>query len=284
VELDGYDVIWVYELWALSCVPARLWRRVVWDKDTVMSDGYRHARRLSQRLAGEWIWRYERYAAGNVRHAFVSFIGDVARFGSGNVSALPHGYFPPADTRPASTARNGHGTGPRLGFVGLLSYKPNRLAVMTFASEILPSIRMEPELEDIELWVAGAQLGADDAARLDTLPGVVVLGYVPELADFYAAIDLAIAPMDRGSGSPTKVIEALGYGVPVVGTDRALRGLDQNLRQWCVEVSDSAWPAAVQAGLRLRAHAPPGGEVERCYSWSAVFERTVAPVLEVTHG
>jgi glycosyltransferase involved in cell wall biosynthesis len=285
VDLARYEVIWVYELWALSCVPARLWHRVLWDKDTVMSDGYRHARRLRQRLLGHWIWWYERRSVARVRRAFVSFVGDVARFDAGKVSALPHGYAPPTRTRPSSIGRNGQGMVPRLGFVGLLSYEPNRLALMKFASEILPSVRRDPELAAIELWVAGAQLGEDDAERLGAVPGVVVWGYVPKIADFYTAIDLAIAPMDRGTGTPTKVIEALGHGVPVIGTKQALRGLDENLRQWCVEVSDSSWPTAVAAGLRmLRTQAPPVDEVERRYSWSAVFERTVEPLVESADG
>jgi glycosyltransferase involved in cell wall biosynthesis len=156
---------------------------------------------------------------------------------------------------------------------------------MTFATEVLPSLRNEPELAEIELWVAGAQLDADDALRLRTVAGVVVVGYVPQIADFYAAVDLAIAPMVHGAGTPTKVIEALGHGVPVIGTQRALRGLDDNLRQWCIEVSDCAWPAAVQAGLRLLlTEAPPVDEVDRRYSWSAVFERTVEPLFEGTNG
>jgi glycosyltransferase involved in cell wall biosynthesis len=172
-----------------------------------------------------------------------------------------------------------------LGFVGLLSHQPNRLALMTFAREVLPNLRRESELAAIELWVAGAQLGADDAAALLAVPGVVVLGYVPEIADFYAAIDLAIAPMDLGAGTPTKVIEALGHGVPVIGTQQALRGLDDNLRRWCIEVTDCAWPAAVQAGLRLLlAEALPVNEVAGRYSWSAVFERTVAPLFEGANG
>src|SRR5206468_2979755 len=131
VDLERYDVIWVYELWALSCLPKRLWHRVIWDKDTVMSDGYRNARRFQQRIGGRWIWWYERHAATRVRHAFVSFMGDSGRFGTQNVSTLPHGYSPPARTSPSSTGRRAHRTVPRLGFVGLLSYEPNRLALMT---------------------------------------------------------------------------------------------------------------------------------------------------------
>jgi glycosyltransferase involved in cell wall biosynthesis len=291
VNFDSYELIWVFELWALSCVPVRVWHRVLWDKDTVMSDGYRRARGFRKRALGYWIWRYERGAAARVRHAFVSFAGDLHRFSAGRLSALPNGFEPPNGLAPTIRAessgvpRNGHRGGPRLGFVGLLSHEPNRLALMRFATQVLPSLREESDLASTELWVAGGQLGANDARRLATAPGVVVLGYVPRLEDFYAAIDLAIAPMDRGAGTPTKVIEALGHGVPVIGTERALRGLDEQMREWCVEASDSTWTTAVRVGLRLlRTQAPPIDNAYRRYSWSAVFERTVDPLLESADG
>jgi glycosyltransferase involved in cell wall biosynthesis len=265
-------------------VPVRLWHRVLWDKDTVMSDSYRRTQRFSERLLRFWTWRYERGAARRVRHAFVSFAGDVARFDAKNVSALPNGYTPPLGPTPAD-GWAGNGAVPRLGFVGLLSHEPNRRALMAFASETLPSLRKERGLAGLELWVAGAQLRQDDAQCLAAMPGVTVLGYVSEMAEFYAAIDLAIAPMSDGAGTPTKVIEALGHGVPVVGTRRALRGIDEELRQWCVEVSDSKWPPALRAAVRLLdTQTPPVEEVSRRYSWASVFDRSLGPLLGSAHG
>jgi len=282
VDLESYDVIWVFELWALSCVPLRLWHRVLWDKDTVLSDGYRRGRGLRERALGFWTWRYERAAVARVRHAFVSFTGDVERFDGGRLSALPNGFAPPTTSVPE---RSGRREAPRLGFVGLLSHEPNRQALMRFAIELLPVLRTESDLASIELWVAGGELNADDARRLALVPGVQILGYVSRLEEFFAAIDLAIAPIDRGAGTPTKVVEALGHGVPVIGSERALRGVDEQLREWSVEASDSTWPSAVRAGLRLLETKPPAvDDVYRRCSWPAVFERTVDPVLERANG
>jgi glycosyltransferase involved in cell wall biosynthesis len=281
VDLDSYEVIWVFELWALSCVPVRMWHRVLWDKDTMMSDSYRGARRFRTRVIGYWTWWYERRAVSRVRHAFVSFADDVARFNAGHVSALPNGcVLPPRCGVGTSIESPAQDDVPRLGFVGLLAHEPNRRALMAFATEVLPNLREEPALAEIELWVAGAYLAERDAIRLRAISGVVILGYVPQIADFYAAVNLAIAPLGDGAGTPTKVIEALGHGVPVIGTQQALRGLDDNLRQWCVEVGDSGWPSAVQTGLRLRRdQSLPVCEVHRCYSWPAVFERTLEPLF-----
>jgi glycosyltransferase involved in cell wall biosynthesis len=277
LEFGAYDIIWVFELWALSCVPVRVWRRVLWDKDTVMSDGYRRASRGTRRLIGHWIWRYERAAAHRVRHAFVSFEGDVQRFAADGVTVLPNGF-----TRsPRAHARDLGPAGPRLGFTGLLSHAPNRDALIAFARDVLPALREEAELSSAELWVAGSDLQPEDEAQLRATPGVVLLGYVPDLGGFYEAVDLALAPMQRGAGTPTKVIEALGNGVPVVGTGQALRGVAEPLRERCVEVGGEDWSRAIRAALELEPAKPSLlAEVDAAYDWSAVFERAVTPVLE----
>ena len=38
--LDHYDLVWVFELWAMSAVPARLRPSVVWDKDSLLYELY----------------------------------------------------------------------------------------------------------------------------------------------------------------------------------------------------------------------------------------------------
>jgi len=56
-------------------------------------------------------------------------------------------------------------------------------------------------------------------ARID------VAGFVDSLAGLYAQADCVVVPIVEGAGSPVKFIEALAYGVPVVATPRAARGL-----------------------------------------------------------
>lgn len=61
--------------------------------------------------------------------------------------------------------------------------------------------------------------------ELKSLPGVQLMGYVDDLEEFYHAVDLVIAPMLMGSGLKVKVVEALSFGLPVIGTSKAFEGL-----------------------------------------------------------
>jgi glycosyltransferase involved in cell wall biosynthesis len=280
IDLNAYDLIWVFELWSLASVPRRLWNRVLLDKDTLMADSYAESSSIGARLMRRWIGWYEGRALGRVKHAFVSL--PKAGMGEGDqVTHLPNGYEPPPGGPRPRRERDGS---VRLGFVGLLGFEPNRRALMWFASEVLPHLRKQEDLARVELWVAGGSLPAADARALSTVTGVTVCGYVEDIADFYAEIDLAVAPLLGGVGTPTKVVEALGHEKPVIGTPKGLRGLDPPLRQWCIEVQGDAWASAIRAGMSMLATQPPsaGNLIER-YSWSAVFEQAAAPYIRGSH-
>jgi glycosyltransferase involved in cell wall biosynthesis len=59
--------------------------------------------------------------------------------------------------------------------------------------------------------------------------GIYCLGEQRNLASFFQISNLFLNPIVNGSGSNVKVIEALGYGLPVISTPRGARGLPQNL-------------------------------------------------------
>jgi glycosyltransferase involved in cell wall biosynthesis len=56
--------------------------------------------------------------------------------------------------------------------------------------------------------------------------GVAVAGFVPDLAAAYAEADCVVVPLVEGAGTPLKFVEALAYGMPVVATPLAARGLE----------------------------------------------------------
>lgn len=56
-------------------------------------------------------------------------------------------------------------------------------------------------------------------------PGIVMMGYVDRIGDFFEAIDLMAAPILLGTGLKMKVVETLSHGVPVIGTDHAFHGI-----------------------------------------------------------
>ncbi|MDH6251207.1 glycosyltransferase involved in cell wall biosynthesis [Chryseobacterium sp. H1D6B] len=61
--------------------------------------------------------------------------------------------------------------------------------------------------------------------------------FVADLAEFYHHSKIAICPMLEGTGIKIKVVEALSFGLPVVGTEKALDGFTQKSKNGCL-VSD----------------------------------------------
>ena len=52
--------------------------------------------------------------------------------------------------------------------------------------------------------------------QLQQVPGIELLGFVPDLASIYADASFAICPLIGGTGQQIKIVEAMSYGVPVV--------------------------------------------------------------------
>lgn len=108
-------------------------------------------------------------------------------------------------------------------FFGHFGYAPNAEGLLRFAIEGWPrALAAQPAAE---LAVAGAGLDAELRARLSGLPGVVVLGLVPSIADTLAAAAVAVVPLWRGGGTRLKVVEAMAAGRPVVGTAFGVGGV-----------------------------------------------------------
>jgi len=68
--------------------------------------------------------------------------------------------------------------------------------------------------------------------------GVQLVEFAESLDEYYNQSKLAICPMLEGTGIKIKVIEALSYGLPVVGTERAIDGFPSKVSNGCL-VSDN---------------------------------------------
>jgi glycosyltransferase involved in cell wall biosynthesis len=77
----------------------------------------------------------------------------------------------------------------------------------------------------------------DGIVRDDLDEGVTLLRRVESVEEFYSKINLAVAPLRAGTGVSIKVLEALAFHRPVLGTPIGLRGLTPELRRFTVEFS-----------------------------------------------
>ncbi len=101
------------------------------------------------------------------------------------------------------------------------SESPNADGLRWFAATVLPIIRAS--LPWVQLDVTGAN-PPDDLLELSD-PNLRFVGFVPDIAAFYAARRIIIAPIRFGAGVKVKTVQAMQYGVPVVATTCGAEGI-----------------------------------------------------------
>ena len=168
------------------------------------------------------------------------------------------------------------GGGHRLLMVGDFNYTPNRRGLLFLVEAVLPLVWAERP--DTTLSLVGR--GLDDWPSPD--PRVRATGFVDSLDPYYAEADCVVVPLTEGAGTPLKFVEALAYGMPVVATPLAAKGLEVEAGVHYFEGADAERFAegVLQvlrdggAGMGVRARAL----AEREYSIESLAERIAAPV------
>jgi glycosyltransferase involved in cell wall biosynthesis len=111
---------------------------------------------------------------------------------------------------------------PTVIFSGVMAYPPNIDAVRWFANSVWPLVRARKPLAR---FVIAGRGPTPEVTALAELPGVEVLGAVPDMTAVLGRAWLAVAPMRSGAGIKNKVLEAWAAGTPVVMTQMAGNGL-----------------------------------------------------------
>ncbi|HEX6832532.1 MAG TPA: glycosyltransferase, partial [Rudaea sp.] len=106
-------------------------------------------------------------------------------------------------------------------FVGGFEHPPNIDAVRWFVREIFPKVRAAKPQITFHLIGSKAPRQVLELAG----DGVIVHGYVEDIAPFMDDCRLSIAPLRYGAGVKGKVNMAMSYGLPVVATHVAVEGM-----------------------------------------------------------
>jgi sugar transferase (PEP-CTERM/EpsH1 system associated) len=107
-------------------------------------------------------------------------------------------------------------------FVGQLDYRANVLGLEWFCQEAWPTIR--EALPHATFRVVGRN-PVPAVQKLGELPGVEVVGTVPDVRPYVAEARVAIVPLPVARGVQNKVLEAMAMGKAVVASPSALEGL-----------------------------------------------------------
>jgi glycosyltransferase involved in cell wall biosynthesis len=177
-------------------------------------------------------------------------------------------------------ARTPSGNGPfRIAFVGPAFYEANMHGAEWFVRSIWPEVRAAQPAAQLAIVGRGWE-----RSRLVGEPGVLLEGWVDELAGELARAHVVVAPLHSGGGTKIKVVEAMAAARPVVATPVGAEGLPpspglvvapdaasfaERLKAWA---GDSQ--AAEAAGRANRA-------VVEDYRWGRIWDGVLAALAEL---
>jgi len=173
-----------------------------------------------------------------------------------------------------------------LTFVGKLDYIPNITAVKYITEIIYPAV-IEKHPNSM-FFVIGQNYESLLSYRKKN---VIFTGYVPpnELPNYLSASDIVLVPLDSGSGTRLKTIEAASCSRPIVSTKKGAEGQDFvngteiMLTQSVDEVFiDKVLKLMDDEKLRKRIGRNARKKIEEQYSWKQAvrqFERVYCKVL-----
>jgi sugar transferase (PEP-CTERM/EpsH1 system associated) len=236
--------------------------------------GCRGPRRWLFRTEGGRLRKFEAQLASTARAIVLVSEAEAAVYRdfclNGTVEVIPNGvdleFF-----RPAEEAEP-----PRCVFVGALDYHPNIQGIRWFCQQVWPVLHARRK--SLVLSIVGRRPVAA-VRRLSNMPGVEVIGDVPDLRPYLASATVSVVPLQIARGIQNKVLEALAMGKPLVASPQLLAGLPvQPGVHLLVASSPTQWVQAIETLLddyRLRQRMQLAGRrhVEQHHHWDVCLER-----------
>lgn len=167
------------------------------------------------------IGHYEKYAASKFGTLFLCSETDRKKFTANNIGAkvhvVPNGYRIPEKKLPSSPEGN-----KTILFVGSLNYQANIDAIEYFVRTVW----------SIYLWKSGYKMtiagreAPDSLRKLCQSYEINLITDPPEIEPLYRDSALLVVPIRIGGGTRIKILEAFGYGRPVVATRIGAEGIE----------------------------------------------------------
>lgn len=209
-------------------LPQKIRDRIVVDLNDALSLNYQEAKkntkipwwRIYYSIEASRIARYEQLVLGAFKHINVITKRDQQYLLQGrgipqglDFVSIPHGVSDELLNYVSRYENN------ELVFIGNLEYAPNSDAVNFFIDQLWPQVKTK--IPDARLLIIGK-----GGEKYTPAVGVEFSGF---LDDPYARMlqsKISIAPIRFGAGMPSKIIEAMAIGLPVITTEVGAVGID----------------------------------------------------------
>jgi glycosyltransferase involved in cell wall biosynthesis len=113
--------------------------------------------------------------------------------------------------------------GQRMVFIGAMDKPANVDAAKFFCTKVFPKLRQRYPEAMLEMVGARPTL---EVLALGELPQVDVTGQVSSIIDYLHWATVCVIPLQKSVGTKIRTLEAMATGVPVVGSDYGLEGLE----------------------------------------------------------
>lgn len=131
-----------------------------------------------------------------------------------------------------------------LGFLGAFDHEPNRIAAVRLARRILPLVRST--YADARLVLIGRRPPESLRALASSTAGVELVAGAPDAVGRLARTGLLVAPLEAGTGTKLKILEAAASGIPVITTAIGRDGLAFRVGEEILEAdTDAEFAAAI---------------------------------------
>ena len=108
-------------------------------------------------------------------------------------------------------------------FYGAWNRKENTEGLLWFLSNVYPKLN-----KDLTFIIIGGGLDKKIIQKLSCFQNIQILGFVDDPISEIASCQALIAPLFEGAGVKVKVIDSLTSGTPVIGTEIAFEGIQDN--------------------------------------------------------
>lgn len=106
--------------------------------------------------------------------------------------------------------------------IGSMDWMPNQEGIGWFLEKVWPKVH--ERMPQLTLYLAGRKM-PEEMMKLD-MPGVRVVGEVPDAMYFIASKQINVVPLLSGSGIRVKIIEAMSAGKAVITTTVGAEGIN----------------------------------------------------------
>jgi polysaccharide biosynthesis protein PslH len=223
--IHEYDLIWVHSIRTANEFRIYKWPHSIMDIDDIQSRHYASRAKadsaITRRLLDcrmSLIWRRRERLLKNRFDVFaVCSQNDRKYLNNGNrIHVIPNGF-----TTPSQVPNRLPTMPPRLGFIGMCGFAPNRDGIEWFIRQVWPKIKRV--VPDVRLRLVGLESDKVFPSMGLDIDG---LGFVKDPADEVATWSAMIVPIWFGGGTRVKIAEAFSRKCPVVSTSMGAFGYE----------------------------------------------------------